>query len=204
MKVLVFQGSPRIGGNTDLLVDAFIDGLKETGNCKVEKINLYRQNIKPCIECGECEKDGQCVLKDDMKEIYPKLIDADVVVIASPIFFYNITSLTQALIERSQALWVRKYMLKISESANKPKYGIFMAVGATKGKRLFEGVIRVVKYFFDAIDADYVGGLFYRSVEKKGDIKNHAEALKEAFDLGVAISKNASPNTWPLNRSDSP
>ncbi len=205
MKILIFQGSPRSGGNTDILVNAFVDGAK-AGGAYVEKIDLYRLNLKPCIECGECDRDGKCVIKDDMQEIYPKLKEFDVVVLASPIFFYNITSMTQALIERVQPLWVLKYLIKSAEFKNdaRKKYGILISLGATRGDKLFEGIIRVVKYFFDAFSARYVGGLFFRGVEKKGEIRKHPSALDDAYRLGLSIGKGDSPEQWPVNRSASP
>ncbi len=204
MKILVFQGSPRIGGNTDTLVNAFIDGAKK-GGAYVEKIDLYRIKLKPCIECGECDKNGECVIQDDMQKIYPKLKEFDVVVLASPVFFYNITSMTQALVERVQPLWVLKYLIKSPEYRNNAeKYGILISLGATKGDKLFEGIIRVVKYFFDAFDARYVGGLFFRGVEKKGEIKKHPSALEDAYRLGFSVGRGDGPECWPVNRSDSP
>lgn len=203
MKILAFQGSPRLGGNTDLLLESFLKGAREAG-AECEKINLYRIQIKPCLECGECDETGECVIPDDMKEIYPGLDAADIIVVASPIFFYNITSYTQALVERSQARWVCKYVLKKELPGGKTKRGIFLSLGATKGKRLFEGVQRVIRYFFDAIYASYEGGLFYRGIEKKGAIREHPTALKEAYELGLAVGKGEKPENWPLVRDKCP
>ncbi|AEH45505.1 NADPH-dependent FMN reductase [Thermodesulfatator indicus DSM 15286] len=203
MKILAFQGSPRIGGNTDLLLDSFLKGAEEAGAI-IEKIYLYRVEIGPCIECGECDDTGECVISDDMKNIYPKIDAADVIVMASPIFFYNISSRTQALVERSQARWVCKYVLKKEPPFGREKQGIFLSLGATKGKKLFEGAQRVIRYFFDAVYARYEGGLFYRGIEKKGDIKKHPSALKEAYALGKAVGEGTPPETWPLVRDPSP
>ncbi|OAG27484.1 flavodoxin family protein [Thermodesulfatator autotrophicus] len=203
MNILAFQGSPRLGGNTDLLLDSFLNGAKEA-QARVEKINLYRVQIGPCIECGECDETGECVIPDDMKEIYPKIDAADVIVVASPIFFYNITSRTQALVERSQARWICKYVLKKEPPYGREKHGIFLSLGATKGKKLFEGPQRVIRYFFDAVYARYEGGLFYRGIEKKGAIKEHPSALEEAYKLGKVVGQGAAPEAWPLVRDPSP
>ncbi len=190
MNILAFMGSPRFRGNVDTLLDAFIEGAKnENPDVNVTKINLAAKKITPCIECGECEKTGNCVLRDDMTGIYDLIDAADIIVLASPIFFYNITAWTQALVERSQALWVRKYVLKKID-AEKKKKGIFLSIGATKGKKLFDGVILVVKYFFDAINADFTGALLFRGVEKKGDINNAPQFLDDARKLGGLIAKN--------------
>ncbi len=203
MKILAFQGSPRLGGNTDILLEAFLTGVKEAG-ASAEKINLYRLQFKPCLECGECDQTGECVIPDDLKDIYPKIDAADVIVVASPIFFYNVTSYTQALVERAQARWVCKYVLKKAPPYGKEKRGVFLSLGATKGKKLFEGVQRVIRYFFDAVYAKYEGGLFYRGIEKKGAIKEHPTALKEAYALGLSIGQGLPPEDWPLVRESSP
>lgn len=201
MKILAFQGSPRKGGNTDLLLDAFLKGAQEAG-VETEKIYLAKVRITPCLECGQCDQTGICVIEDDMAWIYPKIEEADLIVISSPVFFYNLTAYTQALIERAQACWVRKYILKKPPPLEKERIGLLFSVGATKGPRLFEGMIRVVRYFFEAIYARYEGGLFYRGMEKKGAILEHPTALTQAFHLGKSI--NLPPAEWPVVRSLSP
>ncbi len=203
MKILAFQGSPRRGGNTDLLLQALLRGAQESG-AQIEKFDLYRLRLEPCLECGQCDETGVCVLSDDMEIIYPKLDKAQVIIVASPIFFYNITARTQALVERSQACWVRKYVLKKRHPLAGKRHGLFLALGATKGRRLFEGVQRVLRYFFDALDVEYQGGLFYRGIEKKGAITNHPTALEEAFRLGQAVGRGLPPEQWPLKRDPCP
>ena len=202
MKILAFQGSPRLGGNTDLLLRAFLEGARRNG-AEIKKVDLYRVEIKPCLECGECDETGECVIQDDLQPLYPELDQANLVVVASPIFFYNITSRTQALVERSQARWVAKYVLKRPNPVQ-PRYGLFFSLGATKGKKLFEGVQRVIKYFFDALSIEYQGGLFFRGIEKKAAIKDHPTALEEAFRLGEIVARGAPPEKWPLIRDPAP
>ncbi|QJA06753.1 flavodoxin family protein [Thermosulfurimonas marina] len=201
MRILAFNGSPRRGGNTDLLLAAFVQGAKDAG-AEVRRFDLYQMDFQGCIECGGCDRTGECVLEDDLAPLYPELLAAEVIVLASPIFFYNLTSRTQALIERSQALWVRKYVLKNLPEGR--RQGLFLSLGATKGKKLFEGVQRVVRYFFDALGAEYQGGLFYRGVEKRGAIKEHPSALSEAEALGRAVAGGEPPEAWPTIRSSAP
>jgi multimeric flavodoxin WrbA len=121
-----------------------------------------------------------------MDDIYPKLLDADVVIIASPMFFYGVSSQAKALIDRCQALWARKHILKQS-LPNSGRKGAFIAVGATKGKRLFEGAILTVKYFFEAIGVEYADELLIRGVDARGEIKEHPIALSDAFELGKRV-----------------
>ena len=182
MKVLGIMGSPRIKGNTDLLLDEALKGAQGQG-AEVEKVIVDKLNIAPCREYYGCVKDGNCVIRDDMDNIYPKLLDTDRVIVASPIFFYGLTSQVKALIDRCQALWARKYILKQSlpDSARK---GAFIAVGATRGRKLFDGSILTVKYFFQSIDVQYVDELLVPGVDKRGEIKEHPTALSDAFELG--------------------
>ena len=189
MNIIVFSGSPRKGGNTDLLADAFVAGAT-SHRANVEKIRLIELKYSPCIECGGCDETGKCILKDDLTEIYPKIESADVVVLASPMFFYNITANSQALVERSQAFWVRQYVLKQGEIGGKRRQGIFLSAGATKGKLLFDGSLRVMRYFFDAIGGDLAAALLIRGAEKKGEIKEIPGALETAERLGSCTASN--------------
>ena len=185
MKVLGIMGSPRIKGNTDLLLEEALKGAKSQG-AEVEKIVVDKLKIAPCKEYLGCFKDGNCVIRDDMDDIYPKLLGADVVIIASPMFFYGVSSQAKALIDRCQALWARKHILKQS-LPNSGRKGAFIAVGATKGKRLFEGAILTVKYFFEAIGVEYADELLIRGVDARGEIKEHPIALSDAFELGKRV-----------------
>lgn len=185
LTVLGIMGSPRIGGNTDLLLDEALKGAASRG-ATVEKIIVDKLKISPCREYYGCLKDGRCVIRDDMDAIYHKLLEADVVIVASPMFFYGLTSQLKALIDRSQALWARKYILKQKPPAAGRK-GAFIAVGATKGDKLFEGSILTVRYFFNTIGVTYDGDLLVRGVDGKGEIRNHPGALTDAFNLGSRL-----------------
>jgi multimeric flavodoxin WrbA len=181
------MGSPRIKGNTDLLLDEALRGARSQG-AYVEKIIVDELEIAPCHENYGCIEDGNCVIRDDMDSMYPKLLEADLVIIASPIFFYGLTSQVKALIDRCQALWARKYVLK-QNPPDKGRKGAFIAVGATKGKKLFDGSILTVKYFFEAIDVEYGEELLVPGVDKQGEIMGHPTALKDAFELGSRIAR---------------
>ncbi len=185
VRVLGLFGSPRRGGNTEILLEEVLRGAEKEG-AKVERLYLSDSTITPCKECHGCDETGHCIILDDMEKIYPKLLEADVVILASPIFFYGVTAWTKALIDRSQALWVRKYLLKEPSlgKEGKKRKGFFISLGATKGQKVFEGSILTVKYFFDVLNADYAGDLLFRGVEAKGDILKHPEALQQAFEAG--------------------
>ncbi len=189
MKVLGIFGSPRRGGNTDLLMDEALKGAQEVG-ANVERLYVVDYNLTPCKECHGCDRTGKCVILDDMQKIYPKLIEADLIILASPIFFYGVTAWAKTLIDRSQALWSKKYLLKDASlgKQGKKRKGFFISVGATKGQRVFDGAILTVKYFFDALNAEYVGELAIRGVEAKGDILKNPEALQQAYEVGRKLA----------------
>ena len=186
MKVLGIMGSPRLKGNTDLLLDEALKGVQSQQG-EVEKIVVDKLKISPCREYYGCLKDGNCVIRDEMDDIYPKLLEAGGIIIASPIFFYGLTAQLKALIDRCQALWVRKYILhNLPDAARK---GVFIGVGATRGKQLFDGSILTVKYFFKSIGVEYVDELLVRGVDKKGEIRKHPAALSTAFELGSRLAQ---------------
>jgi len=187
LRILGIMGSPRLGGNTDLLLDAALNGARSAG-AEVEKIVVDKLNISPCREHYGCLENGNCIIRDDMDALYPKLLDADGIVVASPMFFYGITAQLKALIDRCQALWARKHVLKQSWPGAGRK-GAFIAVGATRGETLFDGSIATVKYFFKTIGVEYAQELLIRGVDQKGDIQKHPSALKDAFELGQRLAR---------------
>ena len=194
LKVLGIMGSPRLEGNSDLLLDEALRGARSQ-QATVEKLVVDKLNITPCQECHGCLKDGNCVIKDDMVGVYPKLLDADGIIVASPIFFYGVSAQLKALIDRCQALWARKYVLKqtLTDSVRK---GAFIAVGATRGERLFDGPKLTIKYFFRTINVEYMDEILIRGVDKRGEIKEHPTALSDAFELGSRLASQLAAHTW--------
>ena len=185
VKVLGIYGSPRKGGNTDLLLDRILEGSREAG-AEVESLYVRRLKISGCLECGSCDDTGECAVRDDMDKVYPLLQEADIIFLASPNFFYNVTAQAKLLIDRSQAMWSKRLLEKTPEQRRTfdSGKGYLICVGATKGKNLFVGVELTAKYFFDALDMSYEGGLLIDRVEDKGEILKHPDAMDRGFDLG--------------------
>ncbi|MFZ5573034.1 MAG: NAD(P)H-dependent oxidoreductase [Thermodesulfobacteriota bacterium] len=185
MMILGLQGSPRLKGNTAHLLSAFMATANKRG-ADTSVVEVPKLNLEPCRGCGFCEKKGRCVIEDDdmVRNIYPLLRMADAVVLATPIYFYNAPAQLKALIDRSQALWSRKYKLNLTDPKRRIRKGYLLAVGATKGKNLFEGMELTAKYFFDAIGAAYMGSLTYRRIEHPGDMAAHP-ALATDVDQAV-------------------
>jgi len=186
MKVLGIMGSPRRQSNTEILLDRALEGAREAG-AEVEKVLVSKLKISPCLEIYACLKDGNCAIKDDMQVLYQKLLEADHVVFASPMFFYGITSQAKAIIDRCQALWVRRHVLGMGKEDKRVRRGAFISVGATQGEKLFDGAVLTMKYFFDAIGVEYSGDLLVRGVDKKGQIEEHPAAVQDVFLLGQEL-----------------
>ena len=188
MKVLGLLGSPRKGGNTDLLLEEALKGAEAEG-AETQLLRLSDLDIMPCRECLSCYDQGKCIILDDMEKIYPKLLEADIIILASPVFFYGVTAWVKALVDRCQALWARKYVLKdpYLGKEGKKRRGFLISVGGTKGEKVFDGAILTVRYFFDVLNADYAGELVFRQIDAKGDILKHASALHEAYEAGKRL-----------------
>ncbi|MCJ7576463.1 MAG: flavodoxin family protein [Dehalococcoidia bacterium] len=186
MKVLGIMGSPRRQSNTEILLDKALEGAREAG-AEVEKVLVSKLKISPCLEIYACRKDGNCAIKDDMQLLYKKLLEADHVIFASPMFFYGVTSQAKAMIDRCQALWVRKHVLGMGKEDKRERRGLFISVGATRGAKLFDGAVLTVKYFFEAIGVEYSGDLLVRGIDNKGQIREHPAALEDAFRLGQQL-----------------
>jgi len=185
IEVLALAFSPRKGGNSDLLLDEFLRGAREKG-AHVKRLAARELNVRGCLECGECDETGECVIRDDMDEVYPLLVKTRRIVVASPIFFYGLPSGGKAIVDRAQALWNR---IRLNPEMRRHNgRGFFLGVGATRGANLFEGSSLTIKYFLDAIGLPMkLGSLTYRQVEAKAAIREHPTALNEAFEAGKAF-----------------
>jgi len=186
MKVLGIMGSPRRHSNTEILLDRALEGAREAG-AETEKVLVSKLKISPCLEIYACLNDGNCAIKDDMQSLYQKLLETDHIVFASPIFFYGVTSQAKAIIDRCQALWVRRQVLGMGKEDKRIRRGVFISVGATRGKKLFDGAVLTMKYFFDAIGVKYSADLLVRGIDNKAQIEERPEVLQDAFRLGQEL-----------------
>ena len=180
MLVLGLQGSPRKNGSADYLLRHVLREIEKTG-AAVETLDIPRMNIRPCLGCGYCEKKGFCVIDDDdmAVSVYPLLRKAQVVIAASPVFFYSVTAQLKALIDRTQALWARKYRFHLSDPLSTSRKGVFLSMGGSRGKKLFDGIHLVATYFFDAVDAASSGSLTYPGIETPADFQNRPDLIPE-------------------------
>jgi multimeric flavodoxin WrbA len=185
MKVLAVYGSPRRKGNTSILLKRAVAGARQAG-AEVEEIVLRDLKMSPCLEIYGCKKTGRCVIPDDFQDVHDKILESEGLMLASPIFFYSVSAHTKTLIDRCQSLWVKKHCIDqtpMGAGASKRK-GLFISVGATRGKRLFDGVLLTIRYFFEVLDMELWNSLLYRGMDFEGDVLNHPEYLEEAYEVG--------------------
>ena len=186
MMVVGIYGSPRKAGNTDLLLDAFLEGAKGAGS-EINKVYVRELEIRGCLGCGHCDKAGICIQKDDMQHVYPLLEQAQYIVVASPIYFYGITAQLKLLVDRAQAPYMKHELAakagKVVSEGPKRK-GFLLLAGATRGKRLFECSVLTVKYFFDAVGVHYSGELCFKEIDERGAILKHPAAIEECHMAG--------------------
>ncbi len=188
MKTLAFLGSPRKDGNTELLLKEAIRGVQETSSSEVALFKLNLMNLRPCQDCGGCDKTGECILEDDMSKIYPEIRAADRIILASPIFFFGLSAQSKTMIDRCQSFWCEKYLLK------KPippggfgRKGLLIVVGGMKKPIGVECGDASAKAFFRTVSVSEHRVLSFLGVDAKGAILGHPTALKEAFQAGVDL-----------------
>ena len=174
MKILIISGSPRKGGNTELLAEAFAKGASKHHQVEIVSVRDYKVN--PCLGCNACFKtNGICAQKDDMSPIYEKMNQADMLVIASPVYFYGISAQLKAVIDRLHN--------PIRDSFHIKKMALLL-VGAATLPELFDAILAEYNLCLNFFNIEDAGKVLVRGVKDKGDI-NNTEALNEAYRLGL-------------------
>lgn len=173
-KILILSGSPRKGGNSDLLCDEFMRGAREAGH-SVEKIRVSEKKIAPCSGCYYCRQSGGvCAHKDDMAEVLQKMIDADVIVLASPVYFYSIDAQLKAVIDRTVARWL--------EVENKEFY--YIVTMADEALESADTTLACFRGYADCVKgAREMGVIVGSGVYEPGKVKS-TPAMKQAYEMG--------------------
>ncbi len=187
MKILAFQGSPRIEGNTDMLLKETLKPVYESGH-EIRLFKLNYMNIKPCQDCSGCDKTGECIINDDMDGIYDAIREADRIILASPIFFFGLSAQSKIMIDRCQAFWCEKYLLKrpIPEGRYGRK-GLLLLVGGMKKEIGIQCAETTAKAFFRTISVSEHSTLSFLGIDVKGAILQHPTALKDACSAGKRL-----------------
>ena len=198
LKVLVISSSPRKDGNSDLLAKEAMRSAQEAG-CVVEYVRVLDMNISPCRACGHCEKKGVCAIPDDFPPLMKKMLDSDVLIFATPIYFMAVSAWGKMVIDRCQTLWARKYALKTPNRAEPEKAwaAVCIAVGGSRSVKMFDSIRLTMKYVYDVLEVSLFEEVFFNQLDYKGAVTEHPEALREAYEK----TKNVIIKLMELRRS---
>ena len=176
-KVLILSGSPRLGGNSDLLCDEFMRGAKEAGN-EVKKVRVATKKVAPCLGCYFCkDHQGVCAQKDDMAKILESMIEADVLVLASPVYFYSIDAQLKAVIDRTVARWLEV----------KDKEFYYIVTMADEDKASADRTLECFRGYADCVEGAVEKGVIIGSgVYEKGSVRD-TPAFQEAYEMGKSV-----------------
>lgn len=189
IKILAFAGSPRRHGNSETLLDWVLAAMSEDQDTRIEKVALTDADINPCRGCNACETLNRCVQRDGMDIYHDKIIEADCIVLSSPIFCMGLAAQVKALVDRAQVFRSRKYVLRlpvVPPERKGKRLGIFLSTAGQKWDNVFDAAVPSVKCFYHVIDirdAD-ISYLMINGVDEKGAIEHHPSAKADATNLG--------------------
>jgi multimeric flavodoxin WrbA len=184
-RIVAIYGSPRRRGNTATLLKQAVAGARDAG-AQVEEVVLRDLKLSACLEIYSCRQDGECRIRDDFQKVRDRVLASAGLMLASPIFYYAVSAHTKILMDRFHSVWVKKHWV---DADRKPastvrRKGLFISAGATRGKRLFDGALLSMRYFFDTIDTDLWRALLYRGLEHEGEVQEHPDYLNETYQAG--------------------
>ena len=177
MKILALIGSPRKGSNTDTIMNQILKGSKANGHT-TEKLYLYDYEISPCVDCRSCKKgDFVCPIKDGMKQIYPKMEKADLIIFGTPNYWYGSTAKMKLLIDRMRP-FVANGRLKGKKWA--------LVTPAAEGPGACGPLVQMLRLSFDYLVMKFVGKILVKAYEK-GEIKENRKELERAYKFGTLL-----------------
>ncbi|MCL5071294.1 MAG: flavodoxin family protein [Actinobacteria bacterium] len=188
-KLVAVYGSPRRGGNTDTLMNRFLEGVSSCSMLDQNSLNIDRiftKNLKisSCRGCGSCSKTGECIIHDDMQALYGPYQILDFLAIASPIFFTTVSGYLKAFIDRFQRFWTLKYELKRKIIVKENRKGILISTSGSKSKDIFDCTKKVMRALFDVLYIEYFSDFLFNNTDQKDDIQKNQEALHAIYDFG--------------------
>jgi multimeric flavodoxin WrbA len=191
ISALLVYGSPRKKGNTDELMDKLEEGLRQNKNIdqsllSIDKVIVRDLEFSSCIECRHCSSGGECALKDEMQEVYGKLINCDFIAVSSPVFFTTVSGYMKEFIDRCQRFWALKYELK-NKVIHKERKGIFISTAGSGSETIFDCPRKVIRALFDVLYVKYDKDFVYKNIDLKGDIFKTPEALDDVFQYGFSL-----------------
>ena len=188
-RVLCVAGSPRRHGNSERLLDSCIEGATEAG-AEVHKLAVASRDIAPCDSCDECALTGVCVVFDDMIDVYPRLEDADALIVASPVYFASVPAQLKAFYDRCQPFWARVHALG-GEQRSPRRPGAFLVVRGGGDPYGFDCAITPTKSVFAVLGVEYAHELKVEGPDAARDIVSRPDMLAEAREIGARIARSA-------------
>jgi multimeric flavodoxin WrbA len=189
-QITAIYGSPRRTGNTATLLNKAVEGARSEG-LAVNEIYLRDLKMSPCLEIYGCMRDGECSIQDDFQAVRDTILAGEGIMLASPIFFYSVSAHVKILMDRFQSQWVKKHWIEGHPMgpSNPVRKGLFLSAGATQGRKLFDGALLSVKYFFDVLDTELWDYKLFRQLDFADDILKHPDYQAEAYQAGTALAR---------------
>lgn len=187
-RVLAIMGSPRRHGNSERLLDACVSGLAEAG-ADVDKLVVVEHDIHPCRGCNACSSTGECVVVDDMRDVYPRIDGADAIVVATPVFFATVPAVLKALFDRMQPYWARRYALGQDAPGRRP--GAILLARGGGDPYGSDAAVTTTKSVFGVLGIDCLAVVDVEHVDGPADMGAHPDALDAARALGERLAREA-------------
>ncbi|KLU58889.1 2-amino-4-deoxychorismate dehydrogenase [Peptococcaceae bacterium CEB3] len=184
--VLGIAGSPRRESNSTWLLEQAMREVRERGQ-RTETVYLSKLNFSPCRGCGSCESSGQCVIRDDMQALQQKILAANRIVVAAPIFFMGLNAQTKAMIDRMQPFWAQKYLLHTVVADRTKRRGLFISTAGTKLKDVFACARKSIQVFFNMVEVEYGEECLFPGVDKAGEIVGVPGAAERVRDAVTGL-----------------
>ncbi len=189
VKVLGISGSPHRHGNTETLLDAFLDGAGKAG-AETDKVVLKELDFTPCRGCNACHKEGECIVRDQAIPLFDRIFTMDCLAVASPIYSMGITAEMKGLIDRAQYIWARKFILKTLYFSNdhiRSHKGIFISTAGLSWDNVFDAAFPAITAFFNTIGFEYFDNIIANEMDKYKGILGHPTAMSEAREKGESV-----------------
>ena len=191
--IIGLTSSPRSNSNSSILLNKMIEGARDnSANCEI--VNLPKLKLNACTHCDYCLNKKSCSIPDDMVRIYDLIINANAIIISSPIYFMALSAQAKLMIDRCQIFWAYKDNNGVSlinpEAIKNGRKGIFIGVGARKGEALFQGSITTVKWFFHSIEVEHWKNLLVEKCDSAGEIYNYPDKIQQAYEIGCELARS--------------
>jgi putative NADPH-quinone reductase len=194
-RIIGILGSPVSEGNTAHLLDRALKGAEDAG-CTVEKIVVTNFSFEACQEMMFCKEHETCIMDDDMQQLYPKLRDADGIILATPVMCMGIPGKLKSFMDRCQVFFMAKYMRNKSLVPPEKKAirkALFISISGMKVPEVFVGVKLTMKAFLDIIDCTYWDELLVSDMDTIRDITQQPGLMEAAYKKGLSLGKTFNP-----------